>query len=780
MGRVQDGVAAWSAKLGAAVRGTSRLLLAAAALSVLAAVWFTVNSLADQLIGSPVLLWVPIVLSTAVLSAIFVRTSRAAHLPVPTRRFWRHLAVVAVLVGAGTSAQAYDVLTNPHAFGAHTPISMLLLDGSAVLVIIYALYRLPMGALTRHQRFTTMLDASTVLAAAAIFIWHFLTAALLEQGAERTTTLISATVLSLIALVALFAVAKVALSGYRYLDKSALQLFGLAILVGALAPLPQGFLPADPYLMITQVSIPTVMWLAAWAGERQRLAGKDQAPTRRAPSEPARRPYSVLPYIAVAAVDTLLIIDTWTGTADKVVVVGAVGLTVIVVLRQLTAFQENRRLLDRLNHGATHDALTQLPNRALFADRLQKAVAGPGDGVFSVVLIDLDDFKVVNDNLGHEVGDALLIAVAERLAGCVRIADTVARLGGDEFVLLLDGSAADAAEIAVQRIVESLAKPVVADGHELLIRASIGIAGGKTGDTPSTLMRHADIAMYGAKSLEGSRYLHYAPGMAGAVADNAQIGAELRQAIENDELRLLYQPIVSLTDGRLTGVEALIRWTHPVRGPLSPAEFIPVAERNGLIVPLGRWILRTACRQVAAWTSELGDSAPAVVNVNVSARELREPGFADDVAAILADTGVPGHRLAVEVTETTALEAGPSVENLRRLRGMGIRIALDDFGTGYSALTLLQDCPVDELKLDRSFTQVADDADATVAAAVMHLATAMRLDVVAEGVETPAQADRLRLLGYPAAQGYLFARPLPAVEVAALVAAARTEAHQAA
>jgi diguanylate cyclase (GGDEF)-like protein len=766
-------------RLLAAAGNTSKLLLASGCLSVVAFLWFALNF--DHLIAPPVLLWVPTALATVVLAAVFARTSRAGHLPPPTRRFWRHMTAVGILVGAGTLSQAYDVLTNPFAFGAHTPPAMLALDGLGVLMIIYALYRLPLGVRTTGQRVQVILDAGTVLAAAAIFIWHFLTAPLLELGAERANTLIGATVLSLVGLVAVFAVAKVALAGYTFIDKSALQLFGLAMLVGALSPLPQGFLQDRPHMIYTQISIPAVMFFAAWAGERQRLAGRDQAPTRRSPVEPTRRPYSVLPYVAVAAVDTLLIMDTWSGDdVDKVVVIGAVALTFVVVLRQLTAFQENRRLLDRLNHGATHDALTKLPNRALFAERLQKATAGEGEGVFSVVLIDLDDFKVVNDNLGHEVGDALLIAVAERLAGCVRIADTVARLGGDEFVLLLDGSAAEAAEIAVQRIVTSLAKPVVADGHELLIRASIGIAGGKAGDTPSTLMRHADIAMYGAKSLDGSRYLHYQPGMAGAVADNAQVSADLRRAIEDDQLHLLYQPIVALDDGRLTGVEALVRWTHPERGPLSPAEFIPAAERNGLIVPLGRWVLRAACAQVAAWSAQHGDAAPRVLNVNVSARELREPGFADDVAAILAQTGVAGHRLAVEVTETTVLEMGPSVENLRKLRALGIRIALDDFGTGYSTLTLLQDCPVDELKLDRSFTQVPDGADPMVAAAVIHLATAMRLDVVAEGVESPAQADRLRRLGYRAAQGYLFARPLPAAEVSGMIADLRTAAPQAA
>jgi diguanylate cyclase (GGDEF)-like protein len=379
-----------------------------------------------------------------------------------------------------------------------------------------------------------------------------------------------------------------------------------------------------------------------------------------------------------------------------------------------------------------------------------------------VALIDLDDFKEVNDTLGHEVGDLLLIAVAQRLDACVRTEDTVARLGGDEFVVVLDGADPDAADQAADRMIAALRQPVMADGHELPIRASIGIADGNTGDDASELLRHADIAMYAAKNLTGSGYLHYEPGMAAVVADHAHLGIELREAIAEEQLFLLYQPIVALDGGRVTGVEALVRWSHPVRGTLAPDEFIPVAERTGLIVPLGRWVFREACRQVAAWSDEYGDAAPAVLNVNVSARELREPGFAGEVAAALGDSGVAPNRLAIEVTETTIFELGASVTNLQALRDLGIKIALDDFGTGHSTLTLLQDCPVDELKLDRSFTQAESNGNPTIATAVIHLARALGLHVVAEGVETPQQADQLRALGYETAQGYYFARPMPA------------------
>ncbi|MDQ1643817.1 MAG: hypothetical protein QOJ50_1, partial [Cryptosporangiaceae bacterium] len=567
-----------------------------------------------------------------------------------------------------------------------------------------------------------------------------------------------------------FAVAKVVLSSYRFIDRSAIKLFGAAMCVGAFAPLPQGYVLRDrPHLLFTQVSIPAVMFLAAWAGERQRRARPASDP-RGLSGDPVRRPYSVLPYLAVAAVDGLLLIISWSPDGnDRVVVAGAVGLTVIVMLRQLTAFQDNRRLLVRLNHGANHDALTQLPNRTLFGDRLHHLLTDPTGRTLSVALIDLDDFKLINDTLGHEVGDALLVAVAWRLTGCVRAVDTVARLGGDEFVVILDGATGPVADMAVERIVAALAEPIRAAGHELMIHASIGIADGRSGDDGSELLRHADIAMYAAKGLDGTRFLHYEPGMAGILAGHAEVAGELRDAIADGQLRLLFQPIVALGSGRLTGAEALVRWAHPERGLLAPADFIPAAERSGLIVPVGRWVMTAAAAQLAQWSAEHGDAAPAVLNVNVSARELREPRFAEEVLGILAEAGVAPHRLAVEVTETSVLELGPSVENLRRIREQGVRISLDDFGTGHSTLSLLHDCPVDELKLDRSFTGGPDGDRPPVAAAVLQLARTMGLDVVAEGVETADQASWLRDLGYEVAQGYHFGRPMAPAALAAML-----------
>ena len=744
----------------------SRLLRLSGALLAIATAWFAVN-LAHP-VGPPALLWVTTPVGAVVLTVIFRRTSRSELLPPPTRRFWGLLSLVVVLVGIASTAQAVDVLANPDAGGPHTPRLMLICDGAAMLLIIYGLYRLPFGKQTSGELTRMFLDAGTVMLATAVFMWHFQTRELF--GAKADGSLIASLALTVLALLAVFAIAKVMLSGYTFIDRKGLRLIAIAISIGALAPMLQPALEAiDTRLFPMQVGIPAVFFFAAWAGEQQRHATFGR---RRGEPEQRHRPYSVLPYLAVAAVDGLLIYVSWFDRQDEPVVVGAaVLLTALVVLRQMIAFRDNGRLLRRLDHGANHDALTQLPNRTYFHTRLQRALTAPGDRPVAVALIDLDDFKEVNDTLGHEVGDLLLIAVAQRLDACVRAEDTVARLGGDEFVVVLDGADPAAADLAAERMMEALRRPVVADGHELPIRASIGIADGRTGDDASMLLRHADIAMYAAKNLPGTAYLHYADDMAGTGTNHAYLGAELRAAIGNGELFLLYQPIVGLDDGRVVGAEALVRWAHPAHGTLAPDAFIPLAERTGLVVPLGRWVMRTAFRQLADWIAEFPDAAPGVLNVNVSARDLREPGFAGGVKALADEYGLPADRVVLEITETMALEPGQSVTNLHQLRAYGFRVSLDDFGTGHSTLTLLHDCPIDEIKLDRSFTQAGVDGRVPVAAAVIHLSQALGLHAVAEGVENAEQAGQLLSLGYVAAQGYHFARPMPADPFGRLLAA---------
>ncbi|MGI5241111.1 putative bifunctional diguanylate cyclase/phosphodiesterase [Dactylosporangium sp. CA-139066] len=750
--------------------------LASAGVALFAVLVFVVNLPGQH--GPLLLLWLAAPLSVVAPVVAVARISRTPGFAAPTRRFWRHLVLTLAFVGLGALLNTYD--GTAHGPSPDMSAGTSAAYGGAVLTLLWALWRLPLGVQGPGDRLRIGLDAGTVLLAAAVFMWHYQTRPLLEVADYRPGPVLAVGATLVLELVAVFAIAKVALSGDAFVARGSLHLFAGGMIAGAVSGVLQRFIVDKPHLSLPQVIIPLVMVCVPAAAHRQRQAL--DAPERRRAA--GGRPFSILPYLAVAAVDVLLLFVIAVGDADaQVAAIAAVMLTGLVVWRQITAFQENSRLVARLDHHATHDALTGLPNRVLFNERLAAALAGlvPRDAVgtgtktdrpVSVALIDLNDFKLVNDTLGHGAGDALLVAVARRLVAAVRPADLVARLGGDEFVVVLDGAGPAEADRAAQRMITALAEPVVADGHELLVRASIGLADGRPGDDAGELLRRADIAMYAAKHEGGGGCQRYAPGMAGAVAGSAGLGAELRQAITNGELFLQYQPIVALGDGRLTGVEALARWTSPARGAVPPAQFIPIAERTGLIVPLGAWVLREACRQMAAWSAGHGPLAPAVIHVNVAARQLAEESFVDLVRSALADAGLEPHRLTLEITERTAVALGDAVAHLEQLRLLGVRVALDDFGTDQSSLALLRDLPVDELKLDRSFV----DADTTgrrgaMPGAVLALARAVGLEIVAEGVEDGAQADRLAALGYRSAQGYHFARPMAAEGIDRLMTA---------
>ncbi|MEV0564185.1 EAL domain-containing protein [Dactylosporangium sp. NPDC050588] len=741
--------------------------LASAVLAAFAVAVFAVNLSGPR---TPlVLLWLAGPLSVVVPVLAAARIARSARFPAPTRRFWKHLAICAALAGIGVASNARDALGSGVASQDLSPVTVAAYS-SAVLTLLWGLWRLPLGTTSRGDRMRIGMDAGTVLVAATVFMWHYQARPLLEAGSYRAPSLIAASFTLVLELLAVFAIAKVALSGHMFVARGALHLFAAGMIGGALSGFLQRLIVDQPHLGLSQITVPVVMICATAAAKRQWQ--EPPAPGRR--RQTGTRPSSNLPYLAVAAVDTLLLVAIFTDDGDeRLAAVAAVALTALVVWRQITVFRENARLVARLDHNATHDALTQLPNRALFNERLAAALSSAtGHGV-SVALVDLDDFKTVNDTLGHAAGDALLLAVARRLVAAVRPGDVVARLGGDEFVVILDDVTPAVAEQVAQRMIAALGEPVVADGHELLVRASIGIAGGRPGDDAGELLRRADIAMYAAKHGGGSNCLPYTDGMAGAVAGSAALGAQLRQAVDNGELFVEYQPIVSLDSGRMTAVEALVRWAHPTRGTLPPAEFIPVAERTGLIMAVGDLVLREACRQLASWSAEHGPLAPAAVNVNVSARQLAEASFTDRVAAVLTDTGLAPHRLTLEITESTAVALGGAVTHLEALRRMGVRVALDDFGTDQSSLTLLQHLPVDEIKLDRSFVQRSAPGRAgAMPAAVLALARVVGLDVVAEGIEVPEQAQRLAALGYRTAQGYHFARPMSADAVDRLLTAA--------
>ena len=428
---------------------------------------------------------------------------------------------------------------------------------------------------------------------------------------------------------------------------------------------------------------------------------------------------------------------------------------------------ERARLQDELAHQAFHDSLTGLANQALFRDRVDHALARSSRGPARVaaLFVDLDDFKTVNDSLGHNVGDEILVQVAARLRSSVRTTDTVARLGGDEFVVLVEDVEDDAAVLSTaERIVQTIRQPFHAEDRAVHIHTSIGIAFATDGATSDMLLRNADLAMYTAKRQGKDRFAVYESEMHAAALARLELEGDLRRALIRGEFLLHYQPVVDMTNGGVVGVEALVRWDHPERGLLSPGAFIGLAEETGLIVELGRQVLSQACRQAAAWVQ---DDSAFYVTVNISARQL-ETSIVDDVRRCLDESGLPATSLVLEMTETGMMEdTAVAIAAFETLKDLGVRIAVDDFGTGYSSLSYLQRFPVDILKIDRSFVSTIDTqlGDKSLVRTIMSLARTLNLTAVAEGVETAGQADALLKLGCVFAQGFHYWRPMEAAAI---------------
>ena len=433
----------------------------------------------------------------------------------------------------------------------------------------------------------------------------------------------------------------------------------------------------------------------------------------------------------------------------------------VVTIRDI---QDRKALESQLTHQAFHDPLTKLANRALLSDRVGHAQArSRRDGrPCAVLLLDLDDFKIINDTFGHGAGDEVLMEVARRLLLCVRAGDTAARLGGDEFALLLEDTpdAGTALEVG-DRITESLRAPFLLGGTEVFLSASTGVAVGHPSEPEAELLRNADVALYLAKDKGRGkgRCAVFEPSMRAAVMDRLELESDLRSALGRSELLLHFQPIVELQSGRIVGAEALLRWRHPQRGLLPPSEFIPLAEETGQIVPIGQWVLEEACRSIRALSR---GRAPLHASVNLSARQLQETDLLDQVAAALRDAGLEPGDLVLEVTETLIMqEPHTMIARLRALKELGVRLAIDDFGTGYSSLAYLQNLPVDILKIDRSFIHDSVPSGLSpLARGIVDLGRAMRLVLVAEGIERREQADALRRAGCELGQGYYLARPM--------------------
>jgi len=456
----------------------------------------------------------------------------------------------------------------------------------------------------------------------------------------------------------------------------------------------------------------------------------------------------LVPAVIAAAVSVLLVVR-----------LGGVVQVANRRTRELQRSLGQREALEReLHHRAMHDPLTGLANRTLLVERLDRALPG-----LSMLLLDLDGFKDVNDTLGHPAGDELLIEVSRRLRAALPAAELLARLGGDEFAVLWHSADGDDTP---ERVLACLRPPYPIGGRDVHVTGSVGLLVLDDQAGSADALRDADLALYAAKDAGKNQVARFTLDLRAARTRHAELTAGLRRAVARDELAVHYQPVVRLHDGRMTAVEALLRWTPPDSGPVPPTTFIPIAEATGLIVPIGWWVLRRACLDARRWHTEYG----LCVTVNVSGHQLRETDFVDAVLGILAETGLPGHALVLELTETTLITA--AVGGLDKLREHGVRVAIDDFGTGYSSLSYLVQLPVDILKIDRAFTGSPGQPAAhhwAFTRAILELADSLQLDTIAEGVETVEQAATLRALDCPYAQGYLYSRPVPAAQIDVLV-----------
>ncbi|MEU4561966.1 EAL domain-containing protein [Actinoplanes sp. NPDC023936] len=701
------------------------------------------------------------------------RVTRQPRLARPVRTFWRRLeyASVFLLIASCVSLARAN---NNTGLSVQTAVPMLF----GVVLLMQAFLGLPGPRRTASGWLRALLDAATVAVASALIFWY-----VVLDLAPDGTSLVARTAAAIVGVggvLLLVMIGKAAARPETMVEPMALRVLTVAP-IAAIAGNILLIAGADwSRLALSVLALPLV-GAAVCVGaalQRRALAGEPR------PALEHRSLFNLLPFLAVTATAGLVVTVSAQEMTNRqrTVIIGAVLIAGFVVARQLLSLRENtialrgiRRQQAELERLALSDSLTGLPNRTRFGvalgERLDACLPA------TALLIDVDDFKMINDTLGPAAGDQLLHQVAMRLRDWCAENELVARLGGDEFAVLLPVDDPRTAEEATGRLLRALADPFHFGDQHLLLHASAGIAIAEQGETADEVLRNADIAMYAAKESGKASWIRFEPQMRQDMVSHALLASELRTAILRGELRLLYQPVFDLVTGRLAGAEALVRWQHPQRGFVSPAEFIPVAERSGLIVPLGSWVLREACEQLARWRAEHGSAAIEAINVNVAVRQLREAAFVDEVAAVLSDTGLTPVNLILEVTESSVVDGWQVRATLEALHDMGVRLALDDFGTGQSSLSLLRAFPVDVLKLDKSFVDgIADGEDRgrlAVAGAVAQLAEHLHLKAVAEGIESQAQVDRLRAMGYRYGQGFFMARPLPAAECGALMADSR-------
>jgi diguanylate cyclase (GGDEF)-like protein len=699
--------------------------------------------------------------SAAAIGASLAAAKRCADQP-RLRSAWRLLALGSASYLVADIAQTFYELAGSKPYPSVADCFYLLLYP----LMLWGLLRFPVCRRELTEGARLMLDIAVVaIGGGVIVIYVVLGPTVVTSGPDplQTAFSIAYPVGDMILLVGLGSalLRRVAPSSSRALQFMAVGLvvFMAGDLVYGYITLHGTYMGGDPVDSLWMVSI------ALFA-----VAASAQAPPEPAVDsnvEPQRPRASWAPFAAVTVVFGLLVFSQRSDTLlpNLTLVIASVLVAALVSVRQFLAQKDLLRTHGRLSYLSLHDALTGLPNRALVIDRAERMLARArrSEMPAAALYLDIDGFKHVNDSLGHAAGDELLRVVAARLSGVIREADTVGRLGGDEFVVLLENGTLDAGpELVAERICHVLGQPVELAGTErrtLSVTTSVGIALGQRGSADE-LLRDADLALYEAKGAGKNRSVTFESRMQTAAQDRLDLEFDLKEALERDQFFLLYQPTFDLESETITGVEALIRWRHPVRGIVPPDSFIPLAEETGLIVPIGHWVLRTACEQAAAWHRQ-GRSLG--ISINVSGRQLDDDGIVHDLADALAITGLDPGSLTLEITETTLMhDAESAAERLKQLKALGVRIAIDDFGTGYSSLAYLRQFPVDTLKIDRSFISAiaASPESKAIVHTLVQLGKTLGLKTLGEGIEDQAQLQHLQRENCDSGQGFLFARPL--------------------
>jgi diguanylate cyclase (GGDEF)-like protein len=761
---------------------TDRLVVSALVLTSLSILWFAAGPANGQLVG--VRLVTPALAGLAAAGLWLVAAD--CRLPVATARFWRVLSLAIFTYTAGMIVDLVVLVLNLLTGGRLAYLGEQVLYPIAAVVTIVAFVAFPVTKRAVTDRVKIGLDLATVLFGTATFVWYFF-ASRNWHPPESWGRLFASLILPALTLVAGFAILRITTSGANVISKPTTVCFVLAVAFAATSV----FVIADAWSVAGRLGsmMQAIALMSVVVGV---VVQRRAEPPRLASSGVGwRRPFTVLPYGALLATVALLlmVIEARLDYRGWLVAIGVLALCGVVMARQLVSLWENSRLLSdnrdltgRLRHEAYYDHLTGLVNRTPFTERVSEALVRVGDPsarprdanrAVAVLFVDLDDFKIVNDSLGHQAGDDLLVAVGRRLRETVGATDTLGRLGGDEFAILIEDASSQSIPAMAERVIAALSSPLRLADIQVRVGASVGIAiAWDARTTCAELLRNADVAMYAVKNTQKGGWQIFEPAMLTGLLDRHHMRAALVQAVERDEFIVHYQPIVDLKDGAVHGAEALVRWQRAAGDPVPPGQFIPLAEEIGLIAEIDRGVLLEACRQAVGWRAHSTTGKAFALHVNLSARQLHRPDLVTDVDLALRESGLPAERLTLEITESgLGHDHDGAIERLSGLKRLGVQLAIDDFGTGYSSLAYLRRMPIDVLKIDKTFIDELLDETVTtpLAQVVVAFAAALNLETVAEGIEQPMQAARLVDFGCRLGQGFHFAHPLTGDQMAALL-----------